>query len=216
LGQARLTTLLSPVLSVSSDRDLVDYGFAVKARWTIAHAAQLQLEAEGSYMAVVLPGGLVWAGFDSAFQAAGSAWGKPGKLLVSVATVSGIWLLVRAVRKADPPTRAKLLGVIETVMQMLAEANEKHQRAENQLAQALIYASGMSERLVADIAAALATSTEPLTATQLSRDLWTTEGPVPQTFLIEIQHQLSSLPAFVQVGRYGWDLGRRAAFVQVN
>lgn len=211
LAQARLTTLLSPVLALSSDKDLIDHGFALKSRWAVAHSTRLQLEAEAGFMTVALPGGLVWAGFESAFRSSGTLWGRPGKLLVSATALGSLWFTIRAARKAKPATRAKLLDVVESVMCLLSDAAEKQKRAEQGIAGFLVTAPGMDEPLVADMASVLARAVEPLTATEISREVWADDGPIPNSFFTDVQNLLARLPAFVQVGQHGWELGSTRA-----
>lgn len=208
LAQARLTTLLSPVLSLSSDKDLIDNGFAAKSRWRTTQSVRMQMEGEARYLAVVLPGGLAWAGFGSAFRMAGTAWGRPGKLMVAGVGLGGIWLLSRGIKKTQPATRIRLLSAADAFMQMLADATDKQQRADKQLTQLRVNPAGLDEVVVMGIGGLLASAIEPMTATQISRELWTEDGSVPQTFFLHVRDQLSQLPAFVQIGSYGWQLGR--------
>lgn len=211
LAQARLTVLLSPVVSLSSDKDLIENGFAAKTRWSTAQSVRLQMEGEAGYMAAALPGGLAWAGLNSAFRMAGSAWGQPGRFIAAGATIGGMWLLARAIKNAPPEKRARILGALEVFMQMFAEATNKQRRADKQLTQLQLSAPGLEESIVMGIGSLLASAPEPMTATQVSRELWIDGGSVPRDFFLHIREQLSQLPAFVRVGTHGWQLGRLLA-----
>jgi hypothetical protein len=208
LAQARLTALLSPIVSLSSDKDLTENGFAVSSRWRTAQSARMQLEGEAGYLAVVLPGGLAWAGVTSAVHTAGRTWGRPGKIVVTGAAIGGLWLLVRTIKNAQPETRARLLSVVESVMEMFVEATEKQELANKQLTQLQILAPGVIDSLLRDIGRLLSSASEPMTATKISRDLWVDQGPVPQSFFLQVRDLLSQLPAFVQVEDHRWQLGR--------
>lgn len=208
LAQARLATLLSPVVSLSSDKDLTENGFAVRSRWSTVHSARMQLEGEAGYMALFLPGGLAWAGVDTAFRTAGRAWGRPGRFIVAGTALAGVLALVRAFKNARPETRARLRNAVEYIIRMLEDATEKQQRAHQQLTRLQVHAPGMHDSLVSRIGRLLASAREPMTATEVSRDLWIHDGPVPQSFFHQVRDLLSELPAFVQVGNHGWQLGR--------
>ncbi len=70
---------------------------------------------------------------------------------------------------------------------------------------------GRGDELIGRMARELALSEGPMTATELAAATAESAGPVPRIHSQAVKQRLETLPAFVRVGRYRWQLGMLAS-----
>lgn len=207
VAQARLVALLAPVISLSSDKDLTDHGFARPERWSVAWASEARAQAQGSYLLVALPGQVAWTAIRSFDVAATTRWGPLGRFVSVGAFDLAVWIVVHRYRNASPRTRAAIVQVVERLVQTVVQANERHITATERLDRTHVVPEGLEDALITDLARVLTTATDPMTTTELARNLWDDVTPVNREFFQIIRQELEVLPAFIKVDRHRWQLG---------
>jgi hypothetical protein len=207
LEQARLTTLLAPVISLSTDSDLIDHGFATRSRWATAWASEARVRADGSLMVAGLPLNVGWVTLESFYGVAGKRWGSVGRLGALAAIGLGFWILGKKWQAIDPGKRTTIVKNVKRFVDMVMEADAARRAAFTRLDRIQVAPEGLQNVLTAEIASVLAVAPEPPTTTELSQELWGYQTPVDRGFFQEVRRELEQLPAFVAVSPHRWQLG---------
>lgn len=208
LPTAQLKYLLGNVISLSSDNDLIRHGFARPQRWPVAWEAERRSESAAKITAAgipfVVPGAVGVEIVRAATRRAGSVGG-----FVAVVGLGGLgYWGIRRFQIADERVKAAALAFVDKLFNYATAAVDRHQNATQFLNQARIPPVTWGSVTSTKIAEVLAWAPEAMSAKAICRQLWDDDSAVPTRFFEGVRGDLQRLPAFSQVSRHRWQLGR--------